>query len=87
MVREVRGRGLLRGVELMKDARTMAPFPDLGRALKRTALQNGLLIRVDPSWFAVAPALIAQRSDIDELCGLIEKSLTDALEEVRAGKL
>ncbi|MSS72192.1 MAG: aspartate aminotransferase family protein [Candidatus Latescibacteria bacterium] len=83
VVREVRGRGLLRGVELVKDARTMEPFPDLGRALKRTALQNGLLIRVDPSWFAVAPALIARQEDIDEMCGLIEKSLTDALEEVR----
>ncbi len=83
VVREVRGRGLMRGVELVRDTRTLAPFPELGRALKRTALLNGLIIRVDPSWFAVAPALIAERSDIDELCGLIEKSLTDALEEVR----
>ncbi|MBI2951325.1 aspartate aminotransferase family protein [bacterium] len=83
VVREVRGRGLMRGVELVRDTRTLAPFPELGRALRRTALQNGLIIRVDPSWFAVAPALIAERSDIDELCGLIEKSLTDALEEVR----
>jgi adenosylmethionine-8-amino-7-oxononanoate aminotransferase len=50
--------------------------------LKRTALKNGLVIRVDPTWFAVAPALIAEKSDIDELCDLIEKSLIDALEQV-----
>ena len=83
VVREVRGRGVLRGVELVKDTRTMQPYPELGSALKRTALKNGLIIRVDPTWFAVAPALIAERSDIDEMCNLIEKSLIDALEQVQ----
>jgi 4-aminobutyrate aminotransferase-like enzyme len=82
VVREVRGRGVLRGVELVKDTHTMQPYPELGSALKRTALKNGLVIRVDPTWFAVAPALIAEKSDIDELCDLIEKSLIDALEQV-----
>ena len=82
VVREVRGKGLLRGVELVRDTGTMEPFPELGRALKRTALENGLIMRVDPTWFAVSPALIAEESDIDEMCELIGKSLTDALERV-----
>jgi adenosylmethionine-8-amino-7-oxononanoate aminotransferase len=84
VVREVRGRGLLHGVELVKDPQTLEPFPELGKALKRTALENGLILRVDPSWFAVAPALIAEQSDLDELCDLIEKSLVQALNQVRA---
>jgi adenosylmethionine-8-amino-7-oxononanoate aminotransferase len=84
VVREVRGRGVLRGVELVKDTDTMQPYPELGSALKRTALKNGLVIRVDPTWFAVAPALIAEKSDIDELSDLIEKSLIDALKQVQA---
>jgi hypothetical protein len=41
-------------------------------------------MRIDPNWFAVAPALIAERSDIDELVDLIERSLLDALEQVGA---
>jgi adenosylmethionine-8-amino-7-oxononanoate aminotransferase len=82
VVREVRGKGMLRGVELVKDAKTMQPFPALGHALKRTALKNGLIMRIDPSWFAVAPALIAEKADIDELCELIDRSLAEALEEV-----
>lgn len=82
VVREVRGRGLLQGVELVRDTETMAPFPELGRALKRTSLANGLLIRIDPTWFAVGPALIVQREDIDELYDLVRKSLVDALEQV-----
>jgi len=75
----VRGKGVLRGVELVKDTRGMQPFPELGKAMKRTALQNGIIMRVDPSWFAVCPPLIADEPAIDEMCGLIEKSLTDAL--------
>ncbi len=83
VVREVRGRGMLRGIELVKDAQNNEPYPELGQALKRTALNNGLIIRIDPTWFAVAPALIAEKSDIDELCDLIEDSLVDALEQVK----
>ncbi|HLV87650.1 MAG TPA: aspartate aminotransferase family protein [Candidatus Sulfotelmatobacter sp.] len=83
VVREVRGKGILLGVELVRDTRTMAPFPELGLAMKRTALRNGLILRIDPSWFAVAPPLIAEESDLDEMCDLIDKSLREALKEVR----
>ena len=82
VIREIRGKGILRGVELVKDTRTMAPFPELGQALKACALKNGLIMRIDPSWFAVAPPLIAEKSDIDEMCQRIEKSMADALEMV-----
>lgn len=83
VVREIRGKGILLGVELVRDTKTMAPFPELGTALKRTALRNGLILRVDPTWFAIAPPLIAEEIDLDELCSLIEKSLQEALSEVR----
>jgi adenosylmethionine-8-amino-7-oxononanoate aminotransferase len=82
VVREVRGKGLLRGVELVRDLKSMQPFPELGAALKRTSLANGLILRVDPSWFACAPALIAEKKDIDELCDLVDLSLADALRQV-----
>jgi len=85
VVREVRGKGILLGVELVKDTKSMAPYPELGAALKKTALKNGLILRIDPSWFAVAPALIAEESDLDEMCQLIEKSLVDALDQLRRG--
>jgi adenosylmethionine-8-amino-7-oxononanoate aminotransferase len=74
VVREIRGKGVLRGVELTN--------PNLGKALKKTALKNGIILRVDPSWFAVSPPLIAEESDIDEMYDLIERSLTEAMEMV-----
>ncbi|OHB51683.1 MAG: hypothetical protein A2Y12_02125 [Planctomycetes bacterium GWF2_42_9] len=83
VVREIRGKGILLGVELVKDTKPNEPFDELGKALKKTALKNGLIMRIDPSWFAVAPALIAEESDIDELYELIEKSFKDALDMVK----
>ncbi|MGE5569788.1 MAG: aspartate aminotransferase family protein [Rhodospirillales bacterium] len=75
VIREVRGKGILRGVELTDAA--------IGTALKRKSLKNGIILRVDPTWFAVSPALIATQADLDEMCDLIEKSLVEAIEESR----
>jgi len=82
VIREVRGKGVLLGVELVKDDTTLEPFPPdrkLGNALKKTAIKNGLIMRIDPDWFAVSPPLTAEEADIDEMCDLIEKSLKEAL--------
>jgi adenosylmethionine-8-amino-7-oxononanoate aminotransferase len=73
IVREIRGRGLLLGVEFA------APFQELGKALKRTALENGLILRVDPEWFAVAPPLITTDEQLHEMCDLIETSVQGAM--------
>ncbi|MGD0225912.1 MAG: aspartate aminotransferase family protein [Terriglobia bacterium] len=82
VIREVRGKGILLGVELMKDNGMLEPFPELGKAFSASALKNGLILRVSPLWFAVAPALVATEAQLDEMCSLIEKSLVEALEQV-----
>jgi adenosylmethionine-8-amino-7-oxononanoate aminotransferase len=85
VIREVRGKGVLRAVELVQNPETMEPFPPgrkLGDVLKETALENGLVMRINPDWFAVSPPLISDEEEIDELCDLIEKSLVDALDRI-----
>ena len=67
---------MLRGVEFT--------IPNLGTALKKTALKNGIILRVDPSWFAVCPPLISEESDIDHMSDLHQKSIRDALAVMRA---
>ena len=82
VIREIRGKGILRGIELVQDTNTFKSFPEgnkLGDALKKTAVDNGLIMRINPDWFAVAPPLIAEESDINEMCNLIDKSLKEAL--------
>lgn len=82
VVREVRGKGTLLGVELARDTKHMQPFPELGLELKKSAIEHGIILRVDPSWFAVAPPLIADEHDLDEMCELIDRSISTALKRV-----
>jgi adenosylmethionine-8-amino-7-oxononanoate aminotransferase len=87
VVREVRGLGVLLAVELVQDAATNEPFPvgrKLGEALRGPALDNGLILRIDPDWFAVCPPLIAEESDIDDLGDRIQRSLEQAIAAVGA---
>jgi adenosylmethionine-8-amino-7-oxononanoate aminotransferase len=87
VVREVRGLGVLLAVELVQDAATNEPFPadrKLGEALRPAALDNGLILRIDPDWFAVCPPLIAEDGDIDDLADRIERSLEQAMATVGA---
>lgn len=89
VVREIRGKGLLQGVELAEDPASDRPFPPqrkLGAALKRTALEQRLILRVDLDWFAVAPPLVATTADIDEIVERIETSLVAAIERNRPNK-
>ena len=82
IIREIRGKGILLGAELVKDTRTMQPFPGLAKAFKKAAIEHGIVLRIDPTWFAVAPPLIAEEQDIDEMVDLIDASLRTALENV-----
>jgi adenosylmethionine-8-amino-7-oxononanoate aminotransferase len=84
--REVRGQGILLGVELMEDSsapRATPAWGELGAALKTTSLENGLILRADGAgWFSMAPALCATEDDLSELASLLRKSLLDARDKV-----
>jgi adenosylmethionine-8-amino-7-oxononanoate aminotransferase len=79
---EVRGRGLLQGVELVADRGTRARRSDgIGVAIGKRALANGLLCRFDPHWIAFGPPLVVTAEQIDEVLAIFERSLTEALSE------
>ena len=48
VVREIRGKGTLLGVEFVRDTKSMQPFPGIGQSLKKAALEHGIILRIDP---------------------------------------
>ena len=82
VIGDIRGKGLLQGVEFVRDVRTKEPFPAemaFGVRVGRRALANGLLCRFDPNWLAFGPALVSTAEQIDEMLALLDKSLGEVL--------
>jgi 4-aminobutyrate aminotransferase-like enzyme len=84
IIGDVRGKGLLQGLEFVRDVRTKEPFPAetaFGVRVGRRALANGLLCRFDPNWLAFGPALVVTAEQLDEMLALLDKSLGEVLAE------
>jgi adenosylmethionine-8-amino-7-oxononanoate aminotransferase len=79
---DVRGEGLLLGVEFVSDPGTKEPFPaaeNVGLEVREAARRKGLLLRAS-HWMAVlAPPLTTTAEELDELLDIFEEALTDVL--------
>jgi 4-aminobutyrate aminotransferase len=77
-VGEVRGMGLVMGVELVKDKKTKEPAPDLTRKLIDQAAELGLLVGsvgVFGNVIRVAPPLVISEDEANESLDIFEKAL------------
>jgi adenosylmethionine-8-amino-7-oxononanoate aminotransferase len=86
VIGDIRGKGLLQGVEFVQDIKTKRPFPaevGVGVRIGRRALANGLLCRFDPNWLAFGPALVVTAEQLDEMLAVLDRSMGEALEGVR----
>jgi adenosylmethionine-8-amino-7-oxononanoate aminotransferase len=86
IIGDIRGKGLLQGVEFVQDVATKKPFPTeagFGLRVGRRALANGLLCRFDPNWLAFGPPLVTTAEQIDEMVELLDRSIGEALETLR----
>ena len=77
---EIRGKGLLVGVELVKDKKTKGKFGNaLGKEVRKEAMKRGLILRTEADWFSVAPPLIATEENIDQLIMVLRETLIATL--------
>jgi adenosylmethionine-8-amino-7-oxononanoate aminotransferase len=91
-VAQVRGRGLLWGIELVRDRATLEPFPAAARLTGRvvaTGLRNGAFFYpggCEPARDVVClgPPFVITPEEIDAMVGILEKSLEEALASVAA---
>lgn len=84
VVGEIRGKGLLVGVEFVKDPVSKERFDDrFGVCVGQRALKKGLLLRFDPNWVAFAPPLIVQKDEIRYGVDILEESVKEELKARR----
>lgn len=80
IVGEVRGRGLLAGVELARDASGIAPFPremKVGPAAQIIGEKHGLMFRAIGDTLAFCPPLIISEAEIGQLLERLDATLTE----------
>src|SRR5262245_22739508 len=80
VIGEVRGKGMMIGMELVLDRETKTPAKELCQAVVTRAYHNGLLLlSCGASTVRFMPPLLATREHADEAVSLVEASLAEAL--------
>jgi 2,2-dialkylglycine decarboxylase (pyruvate) len=88
---DVRGEGLLLGVELVRDRETRAPNHQLGALTTRRCFDLGLSmnIRRRPergSVWRIAPPLTVSTDEIDSAVAILDQALRESLDEMAASR-
>ena len=75
----VRGKGLMIGVELVKDKGTKEKFPDatlFGHKVARRCRDHGVLIRNIYDTFIISPSLILTKDQVDRIVEVMDEALS-----------
>jgi adenosylmethionine-8-amino-7-oxononanoate aminotransferase len=87
IIGDIRGKGLLQGIEFVKNRQTKEQFPGgIGVQIGRRALANGLLCRFDPHWLAFGPALIVTAEQLDDMLAVLDKTIGEVLADMQGRK-
>lgn len=80
---DVRGRGLLLGVELVQDRQSKTPARELGMAVSQRCLELGASLNISrravANIFRVAPPLTVKREQIDTAVAILDQALTECV--------
>jgi 4-aminobutyrate aminotransferase len=80
LIGDVRGKGLMQGLELVKDRATKEPAPEATTQLLERTRENGLLIGKGGLYGNVvrlSPMLNISKADVDEAIRLLDKSFSE----------
>jgi len=79
-VGEVRGMGLMQGVELVKDKESKEPAPNVAAAVMEAAKDRGLIIGKGGLYgnvLRISPALNVTKQDADQAADIIDQALAE----------
>ena len=79
IIGDIRGRGLLQGIELVTDRDTREPAFDQGRAIGRLCLENGLILSVrrNGSVFRFVPPFTTTEAQLDEAAEILDPAISE----------
>jgi 4-aminobutyrate--pyruvate transaminase len=86
LVGEVRGIGLVAGLELVRDKTTRESFPpelNVGLLIERRCEEHGVILRSLGDTLTAAPPLIAERETVAEIVRVVGQALDDTLSHAR----
>ena len=77
IIGDIRGRGLLQGIELVDDRLTREPAYQRGRAIGRMCLQNGLILSVrrNGSVFRFVPPFTTTEAQLDQAADILDHAI------------
>ena len=87
LVGDVRGVGLIAGVELMQDKATRQPFPaamGMGVRVQNAAEKAGLIVRAIGDRIAFTPPMIITRGEIDQMCARFGSALDQVWADIQS---
>ena len=81
IIGDIRGRGLLQGVELVKDRVTREPAFGDGQRIGRLCLENGLImsVRRGGSVFRFVPPFTTTEAQMDQAADILDRAISQAL--------
>ena len=81
-VGDVRGLGLMCGVELVKDKQTKEEFPatdKIGPRVHDECAKRGLFSRVRGDVFCLAPPMVTSHAQLDQIVEILQESIEEVL--------
>ena len=85
IVGDVRGVGLMAGIELVRDKKTKAPFPPaagVAALVQARCQEHGLMLRSLADTIAFSPPLIITAAEVDEMLRRFAKGFAEAAAEI-----
>lgn len=76
-VGDVRGVGLMLGIEMVQDKALRTPMPrssDIPARVAKAAYQRGLMVRISGPNLILSPPLVISQAEVDHLCDVLEAS-------------
>ena len=77
---DVRGHGLMLGIEMVADQAQRTPLPrtsDIPARVARAAYRRGLMVRVSGPNLILSPPLVISAAELDQLCDTLEAAFDE----------